>query len=58
MSSERATTQKVGSRLRYLYFRRSRLDAAIQLLEEVIRLREKRPPIGELNARQKVVPAA
>ena len=58
MSSQRARTHQEDSRLRYLYFRRSRLDAAIRLLEQVVRLREKRPPIIEGKPGRRVGTAA
>ncbi|MGO9258069.1 MAG: hypothetical protein ACLQU1_17410 [Bryobacteraceae bacterium] len=58
MRSQHARTREEASRLRYLYFRRSRLDAAIRLLEQVIRLREKRPPMIAVKSRRRVVPAA
>jgi hypothetical protein len=58
MSSRRARTHEEASSLRYLYFRRSRLDTAIRLLEQVIRLREKRPPMIAEKSRRRVIPAA
>jgi hypothetical protein len=58
MINNTARNREEASRLRYLYFRRSRLDAAIHLLEQVIRLREKRPPVSARTTRRKVVTAA
>jgi hypothetical protein len=56
--SSQPRTHREDSSLRYLYFRRSRLDAAIRLLEQVIRLREKRPPIIEGKPARRVGTAA
>jgi hypothetical protein len=50
----RTLQKEVTCQLRYLYSRRSRLDAAIRLLEQVVMLRRKRPPIAEKRLRRKV----
>lgn len=52
MRPERPFNQEIASELRYLQYRRSRLEAAIRLLEQVIRLRKKRPPIIEREFRR------
>jgi hypothetical protein len=45
MRSQPVNHREVARQLRYLYLRRSLLDAAIQLLEKVIRLRKQRPRV-------------
>jgi len=43
MRTQRTETFEEGSRLRYLHFRRNRLNVAIRLLEEVLELSRKQP---------------
>jgi hypothetical protein len=50
----RTLHREVTCQLRYLYSRRSRLDAAIRLLEQVVMLRRQRPAIAEKKSRRKV----